>query len=418
MYNLSMLEHSVIKNTFWQILGRGVAVFCSFLITFLLTRLLGVASYGDYVFITTTVLLFFNLADLGVGAIAIREIAKNSNEKQFILGNAFALKFFLSLLAFVIFNCLAFCLPQFANLLIAAFFASFSLFFLTIRTVADIFFIAKLEFGKKVFFEVLASILFLLFVLVFFLKGQGNLSLLMINWAMAAAVSGLLALWFVFRNKKGWRWQYNSLGIKKLFGQAFPLGVRQLIFSTYDRGIDSFFLKTFLGSLSVAYYGLAYKVYDNLVLLAAFLMNSLFPILSGIQGQLLVKTFKKAGKILFFSGLTITFFTLILAPFLIKILGGGRFLSSVAILQILSFALVMAFLNHLIGYTMIVIEEQKTLLYFSLVALLVNLIGNWFFISRFGGMGAAGVTVATELTSLILGGWFIAKKLSAINDKR
>jgi len=191
-----------------------------------------------------------------------------------------------------------------------------------------------------------------------------------------------------------------------------------LIFSTYDRGIDSFFLKTFLGSLSVAYYGLAYKVYDNLVLLAAFLMNSLFPILSGIQGQLLVKTFKKAGKILFFSGLTITFFTLILAPFLIKILGGGRFLSSVAILQILSFALVMAFLNHLIGYTMIVIEEQKTLLYFSLVALLVNLIGNWFFISRFGGMGAAGVTVATELTSLILGGWFIAKKLSAINDKR
>jgi len=405
-----MLKHSVFKNTLWQILGKGVAIGCSFLITFLLTRLLGVAAYGDYIFVTTTVLLFFSLADLGVGAIAIREIAKDSTKKQVIFSNAFILKFFLSLLVFIVFNCLAFCLPQFANLLIPAFLASFSLFFLTIRTVADILFIAKLELGKKVFFEVLASILFLLFVLVFFWKGQKSLNLLIISWTTAAAVSGLLALLFVFRKEK-LHWQGRFSGIKKLFCQAFPLGVRQLIFSTYDRGIDSFFLKTFLGSLSVAYYGLAYKVYGSLVLLAAFLMNSLFPILSKKQGQSLVETFKKAGKILFFSGLAITFFTFILSPFLIEVLGGSQFLSSVAILQILSFGLIIAFLNHLIGYTMIVIEEQKTLLYFSLVALLVNLIGNWLFVPRFGGMGAAGVTVATELTSLILGGLFVSRKL-------
>jgi len=152
------------------------------------------------------------------------------------------------------------------------------------------------------------------------------------------------------------------------------------------------------------------------VLLAAFLMNSLFPILSQKQGKNLEKTFRYAGRILFFSGLAVTLFTFILSPLLVKILGGNQFLSSVAILQILSFGLVIAFLNHLIGYTMIVVEEQKTLLYFSLVALLVNLIGNWLFVSRFGGMGAAGVTVATELTSLVLGGWFILRKFKRLKE--
>ena len=102
-----MFRHSVIKNTLWQILGKGVAIGCSFLITFLLTRLLGVAVYGDYIFVTTTVLLFFSLADLGVGAIAIREISKDATKKQLIFSNAFILKFFLSLLVFIIFNCLA-----------------------------------------------------------------------------------------------------------------------------------------------------------------------------------------------------------------------------------------------------------------------------------------------------------------------
>ena len=61
------------KNTLWQILGRGVMLVCSFLIVFLLTRLLGTARYGDYLFLTTTVLLFFNLADFGTGATADRK---------------------------------------------------------------------------------------------------------------------------------------------------------------------------------------------------------------------------------------------------------------------------------------------------------------------------------------------------------
>ncbi len=408
-----MLKHSVLTNTLWQILGRGVAILLSFLITFLLTRLLGVASYGNYVFITTTVLLFFNLADLGVGSIAIREISKRPVQKQIIFGSALALKLFLSFLAFIVFNILAFCLPQFANLSIAAFLASFSLFFLTIRTVADISFAAELEFGKKVLFEVLAAVLFLLFVLVFFWKGQRSLDLLVVGWMAAAAVSGTAALLFVFGKEK-LHWQWSWQGIKNLFSQSFPLGIRQLIFATYDKGIDSFFLKTFLGSASVAYYGLAYKVYGNLVLLAAFLMNSLFPILSRQKGKNLGKTFKNTGRVLFFFGLAIALLTFIFSPLLVKILGGHQFLPSVTILRILSFALVIAFLNHLIGYTMIVVEEQRMLLYFSLVALAVNLIGNWFFVPRFGGKGAAGVTVVTELISLILGGWFMVRKLKRL----
>jgi O-antigen/teichoic acid export membrane protein len=164
-----------------------------------------------------------------------------------------------------------------------------------------------------------------------------------------------------------------------------PLGLRQLVFATYDEGIDNFFLKTFLGSAAVAYYGLAYKVYANLVLLAAFFMNSLFPILAGASGKKTKTIVKKSGKILLAAGLGVGVFTFLFAPFLVKILGGEAFLPSVAILRLLAVALVAAFLNHLFGYLFLARGEQKKLLFFSLLALAFNLGGNWFLVPRLGG---------------------------------
>lgn len=96
------------KNTLWQILGRGMMLVCSFLIVFLLTRLLGTARYGDYLFLTTTVLLFFNLADFGTGATAVRMISQEKKRRREIFSAALVLKTGLSLLSFLVLNLAAF----------------------------------------------------------------------------------------------------------------------------------------------------------------------------------------------------------------------------------------------------------------------------------------------------------------------
>jgi O-antigen/teichoic acid export membrane protein len=93
---------------------------------------------------------------------------------------------------------------------------------------------------------------------------------------------------------------FNKEKLGRIMLEAFPLGIYLLVYSVYDRGIDSFIVKSIAGSRAVGVYGLAYKVHGNLILGAAFLMNSLFPLLSSHKANLdsLKKTYEKAFTVL------------------------------------------------------------------------------------------------------------------------
>ncbi len=399
----------VLKNTLYQVIGKGISIACSLLTVSLLTNYFGVEGWGNYVFLTTSVLLSFNLADWGVAAVTIRKWVRVKNKRE-VLGDALFLKVFLSFFAFLVFNLLAFFLPQFASLRPYSFLASLTIFFLTLRTGADIFFIARQELGRKVFFEALSSLLFLFLIWVFLKFFTLSFYQLVLFWLLAAAVAGLAALILVFK-QQGFKLRFSYSRIRGLFVQAFPLGLRQMIFAVYDEGIDSFFLKTFLGAAAVGYYGLAYKVYGNLVLLAAFFMNSLLAVLSREKPRLREKIFFAAAKFLLFLGLLVGGVTFFTAPWLINLLGGASFLPAVKALRILSGALVFSFLNHLVGYTLLALGKQKRLLYFSLACLLVNLLGNYFLIPRGGVVAAALVTLMTEATMFFLGIGFVRREI-------
>ena len=66
-------------STFFQILGRGATAFSTALVTFLVTRSLGVNGFGNFTAILSYITLFFVFTDFGINAIFVREV---SNEKS------------------------------------------------------------------------------------------------------------------------------------------------------------------------------------------------------------------------------------------------------------------------------------------------------------------------------------------------
>ena len=117
-------------------------------------------------------------------------------------------------------------------------------------------------------------------------------------------------------------------------------------------------------------------------------------------------------------GVVISLTMVILAPVIINLIGGEAFGPAIEVLRILSLALIFGYLNHLTGYTMIALGAQKQLLHLSLLALAINLAGNWLFIPKFGISGAAWVTVATEGSILITTGVFLIKRLKSNPGKQ
>lgn len=189
------------------------------------------------------------------------------------------------------------------------------------------------------------------------------------------------------------------------------MGVYLLIFSAYDRAVDSLMIQRYFGAREVAWYGLAYKIYGVLIQPAYFLVNGIFPMLSKKEKQSTPNNlFKTSGIILFISSILIILGVWLMAPLMVSILAGSEFAASVGVLRILIVALLFAYMGHLVGFTLISKEGQKDMLGLGLIILFFNLIGNLFAIPYYGIMGAATVTVFTEMLSLGLMSYRLKKR--------
>ena len=399
----------IFVNTFSQVVGRFFMVVVSLLVTAFLTRNLGISSYGDYVFITSFIMLFVGLSDLGTTVIGVRESVGRPGQAQIVFNSILFLRLLVTILLLVLINLLVWVVPQFSNLRLEGFIASLVLPCLVLRTTSQAVFQINLRLDLSAFLESFSSILLLLMLSTFYLLNFNwhfipfSLLFVMAFWTLSALFSGLAGLILSSRYLK-WGFIFNKSEAKRILKEAIPLGLFFLAFSVYDRGIDSFLIKSFLGSQALGYYGLAYKIHGNLLLGAAFLMNSLFPIISSLKDDLVkLKIFlKKTFTLLLFVGFIVFLLGFLFAPLIINLIAGKDFSPSVLILRILLVATFLSYVNHLTGYSMIALGNQKKLLYFSIIGLLINLIINVIFIPIFSYYAAAVATIITEGTLFVL----------------
>ncbi len=389
--------NKVAKNTGWQLTARVVAIASSLIATPLLTRLLSQEAYGNYIFLTSIVLLFLNFSDMGMGFWGVKTASEAKNKDR-AFSDIFNLKFLLTLTVWFAFIILALLFPQFSDIRTISLIASLALVFLSIRMLADIVLKTELNFFVKSLWEIVGSLFFLFTVVLLYLNQVSSLGLVITMWTLSAILSGAGAFLAIRRKIK--LSKSKSQNIKDILHKSAPIGIRQLVFATYDQGIDNFLLKSLTTAANVGYYGLSYKVYSNLASTASFLMNSIFPQMSASSDK---KTyFKKSLLVLSVSGLILSLITYFFSSFIIQILAGNDYSPSITILKILSFGIVFSFINHATGYTLIALGQQGRFLRFSLIALGINIIGNIILIPVLGGIGAAVITLTTEVSMLVM----------------
>lgn len=402
----------VLSNTLFQSVGRVLIILVSLITTGILTRTLGVFGYGDYVFITSVVILFSGISDFGISSIGVREASFGKEKKEEIFSRVLSLRLIISSVLFLIYLILVQVLPQFKNIRTPSSIASLVIGFLIIRTICQAVFQTFLRMDLASILEISASGLFLLIILIFlFLNKTISLSFIMLVWVISALFSSLIG-WLILKKFLRLHLDFNIVELKKLFFQSFPLGAYLLVYSMYDRGIDSFFLKTFSDSASVGYYGLAYKIYSNLVLGAAFLMNSLFPVISSLREKKeeLQVYFEKSFTLLLLVSFFIFVIFFIFSSSIIRIVGGQNYLISSSILRVLLPAIFFSYFNHLVGYLLVSLNEQLKMLNYSLIALLINVLLNLIFIPVYSYWAAAVITVITEISIFALTFKYLYKK--------
>ncbi|PJC28162.1 hypothetical protein CO054_01610 [Candidatus Shapirobacteria bacterium CG_4_9_14_0_2_um_filter_39_11] len=417
------LSQKVALNTFIQIASKIITVGFALLTTILLTGYLGKEGYGDYIYIITLAIIFGSLADWGTATIGVREVAKEKGSQGKLLGNVFILRLGLSFLAIVLLFAFSLFLPiQTQNPLLLRKMikiATLIVFLVAIKASFGIIFQSRLEMQKAAVADITTSLLIFLFSWYVVQKGLGLGPLVWaVVWAsgVAVVIAGILAL-----KTARYVFQIDKEIMAELIRESLPVGAILLMF-TMDNKIDTVMLGAIKGSGAVGIYAIPYRIYDVLILGAAFLMNALLPVISQYSDlerwkDKLRQIYQKAFDILFLMGSAGLVFILIFAPAIVRLLTWqrfGEFGDSVAVLRILVLAMFIAYFNHLTGYTIVALGRQRPYFFVAFGALIFNVIANLIAIPRFSYYGAAGVTVLTEGLVLMITSIFIFRLLKII----
>ena len=404
----------IIKNTASQLLSKVITSLIGLVTRKLLTNYLGPAGFGDYVFLLTYAAIFGGIADWGTITISVREASKEIKDRPQIFGSAIVGRLILSIIAclvalllspLIIKNTFSLSLVIVSSVLIIvmALKASFGIVFETLQ-----------QMHRWVFVDVTASLFTLL---LFFVAVTLKLPLFyfFVFLIVATLISCLVGLFLSLKISR-LNFKFNTKLLIHLGRESFPMGLALIMFSLYNR-IDTVILGLYRTASEVGFYGLAYFIYENIVLVSAFILNSVYPLLSreAKNIQNFKKIYSRYYRSMFGLGLLAFMGTYLLAPFFVRIISSSQFIPSIALLKILSYSLFFAFLNHTTGFSLIALGKQKNYSLITLAALVFNVTANIIFIPYIGATASAWITVGTEATVQLLSLFLITRSFKSLS---
>lgn len=369
----------------------------------LLAGYLGPAGLGEYFFTITLVTIFGSFADFGTAMITVREAAKDKDNAPSIFGAAFWLRIGFSTIAtllagLTIIFILSPSIPS--ELKNISLFGLLLILIFSIKASLSIIFQTLLKMEQWSIPEISAS-LSTLFLTVIAIQTQGGLFEIL-GSLMIGNILAIVIAFFLSRHLVKIDFHPQKRIILPLVKNAIPMGGVLVVYSIYNK-LDTVMLQTMMGSQAVGIYGVAYSVYDVLVLGAAYFMNTILPILSGTitktdeeSKNRSYQIFQKSFATLFVLAIGVFFTVGILAPIIIAIVSSPEFNESAKTLRLLAFATFIAYLNHLTGYTLVALNKQKTFFIITIIALATNISANLLLIPLFAQNGSALATVLTE----------------------
>jgi O-antigen/teichoic acid export membrane protein len=397
-------------NSLIQSVGRLFGYASAVVVLSLTARMLSQGAYGDYTIAFVYVSFVVTFADAGIATIGVREAAKAPERLEEILGAATTLKVLTGLLMYGLAAVIVTFLPYAGEVKIAVYVLCVSLFFTSIGTGFDVAYQSRLRMLAPTLADLgLRAVLFAgtvavfayqvthpvgdqtLFYLVVVIAAVGNLASFLIRWGGVGRVARL-------RPRLDRRyWGY-------LLRMAAPMGLALALGQVHYKA-DTIVLSLLRGSDDVAIYGLAYKVIDFLLMFFGVFAGMVYPVLSrysNVWDDRFARARTRVLNLCVSLALPAAVGTVLLAPGILQLLGGGKYPQSVLVLQLLAISAVFSFVNMIYNYFIIIQNRQTSLIWVACVNIAANIALNLYAVPRYSYIGSAVATNITECLGMLL----------------
>jgi O-antigen/teichoic acid export membrane protein len=386
-------------NTVAQFVSRLFVALLTLAIIRLSTRYLGARSYGHLVTITSFVTIFSALADWGLAVIAAREIARDQDRAEELIGLNLGLRLTVSLAAIPLALFMAWVLYSDASPQVRTGITLLSGILLTnsVATSAGAIFVARVRNEIPAVIESGARVLWLGGVLLIVSTGSSFFSFIWLQLGVSTVIAGTTVL--VARRFVKLRPLFRPRLWKPIVVMSIPLGIVHAINLIYFR-LDSVILSVLRSPSEVGYYGVAYRVIDLVMGLPGFLMIALMPALVVAKRDRLRHLIQRAFDVLVSLAIPILLGGILLRSHIVVAISSPEFAPAATPLAILMFGAAFSFVNGVFGHALIALGHQARLIPVAVLALTMNLGLNLLLVPGLGTKGAAIATAATEGVAL------------------
>ena len=391
------------KNISWLFVEKAFRIVLGITLGVWVARYLGPKDFGILNFANSFVGILGAVAVLGLEDIVIREILQNKERTGTVLGTAFILKALASLLLFLLVYMIIHLLKyEYQTQVIILIFAS-SFFFQSL-SIIDYYFRSQVL-SQYIVVANLASLIVCSLLRVALILYQ--LPLIYFVWVALldiALCTALQTIFFIRKNDFFKNWIFDFSMAKKLLCHGWPLILTGILISI-DTRIDQVMLGKMASPQATGYYAAATRLNESIYWLFDVLAITLFPAIINAKQQDHAKYASRIQLLFTFMAL---FFIVSCIPIvffsknIISILYGKQYALAADILKV----------NALCGFFIAmkctqtrwaVAENLQTYnMIIQISGVFCNILLNFFFIKKFGVMGAAYATLLAHALSLFL----------------
>jgi O-antigen/teichoic acid export membrane protein len=389
---------AAIRGSAVRIVGYVAGVAVSVVSSALLLRHLGVQATGEYVTVLSLVSLAGGVAEVGLGAIGVRELS--------MLPSGLAGSFFRSLsglrlvcIAVGIMLALAIALLSgySSTLVMGTLLAGIGVVVGTLQATYSLPLLARLQLQWVTAVEVLRQIGTTVVIVALVLAGAPLLPF----WAAtipAGIVSTTLAA-LLIRRSMPLLPAFDRAVWARLLRRTLPYSMGAAVGVVYFR-LAILIMSHVASSHQTGYYGASFRIIEVLFVVPQMVVGSMLPIFARAardDHERLDYALGRTFDVCLILGLAVGLTLVTGASFIIAVIAGPKFAPATTVLRIQGLALVATFMGAVLGYALLSLGRYREVLLINLTVLILSGALTGVLASSYGAVGAACATTAVEI---------------------
>lgn len=372
-----------------------------------IAKLLGPHITGTYFFSVSVTSLFVVLSDLGITQVIILAYAEGREDANRMLGAALKVK--LALLPLAVAASLGYGWFKGANeeTMLAISIACLVMAADTIHLM----FYGALRGKQNLRFEAIGMLLGQI------LTAGSSITAAFLGFGAKGLVGGLFlgSLWnLVWAWRKtltqGIRWEKSTwFDVRHLAHEAVPFAIAGLAVKTYSY-LDTLFLEAFHGLTSVGIYSVAYKMTYALQFVPMTVTAAVYPAIAAAwvkhDHEQIKRTYTGALRLMAYLGLGLSAGLSALAPRIIPLVYGEKYLDAVIPFSVLPWVLLALFMDFPLGSLLNATKRAHLKTTAMVLTMIINIVLNTILVPKYGPLGAAWASVLSFWSLFFFGIYF------------